>query len=74
MQMTRRIQAGRLAFAAAVAVSIAAGAQTAFARPVAAESREAVCYGGACHRECREHGWVSGTCIGGQTGWCECWE
>lgn len=72
--MTRRIQAGRLAFAAAVAVSLVAGAQSAFARPAPATQASAVCYSGACHRECRENGWVSGTCIGGQTGWCECWE
>lgn len=65
--------AGRLAFAAALAVSLAVGTRSAFARPTPAESREAVCYPGACHRECREHGWVSGNCIGGQTGWCECW-
>lgn len=66
--------AGRLTFAAALAVSLVSGAQSAFARPAPAAQEEAVCYSGACHRECREHGWVSGTCIGGQTGWCECWE
>jgi hypothetical protein len=73
MQMSRRIQVSRLAFAAAVAVSIGAGAQSAFAVPAPPESRAAVCYSGACHRECRDNGWVSGTCVGGQTGWCECW-
>lgn len=72
--MTRRIQAGRLAFAAAVAVSLVAGAQSAFARPAPATQKDAVCYPGACHRECLEHGWVSGRCIGGSTGYCECWE
>lgn len=64
--------AGRLAFATAMAVSLGAGAQSAFARPAPSESREAVCYSGACHRECRENGWATGSCIGGQTGWCEC--
>lgn len=72
--MTRRTHAGRLAFAAAVAVSIAAGAQSAFARPAPAAREAAVCYPGACHRECLENGWVSGRCIGGSTGYCECWE
>lgn len=71
--MTRRILGARFAFAAAVAVFITAGAQSAFARPTSSASREAVCYSGACHRECRDNGWTSGTCIGGQTGWCECW-
>ncbi len=72
--MTRRIQAGRLAFAAAVAVSLVAGAESAFARPAPPAEKAYLCYSGACHRECREHGWVSGYCIGGQTGYCECWE
>lgn len=71
--MKRRIRAGRVAFAAAMAVSLAAGAQSAFAKPVTADRAAAVCYSGACHRECRDNGWTSGTCIGGQTGWCECW-
>jgi hypothetical protein len=74
MQMTRRIQAGRLAFAAAVAVSLVAGAQSAFARPAPAAGESAnTCYPGACHRECRENGWASGTCVGGYSGYCECW-
>ena len=73
--MIRRIHTARIAFAAAVALSLGAGAQTAFARPAGeAEGSSYYCYSGACHRECRENGWASGYCVGGQTGWCECWE
>lgn len=72
--MIRRLHAGRLVFAAALAVSLGLGAQSAFARPAPAADAKAVCYSGACHRECRENGWASGYCVGGQTGWCECWE
>ncbi len=73
--MTRRIQAGRLAFAAAVAVSLVAGAQSAFARPAqAAPQNEVTCYPGNCYRECRDLGWATGRCIGGYDGYCECFE
>lgn len=71
--MSRVSTAGRLAFGAALAVSLGMGARSALATPVPPAEKEAVCYSGACHRECRENGWSSGTCIGGQTGWCECW-
>ncbi|HST58526.1 MAG TPA: hypothetical protein VLK84_07560 [Longimicrobium sp.] len=73
--MTRRIQAGRVAFAAAVAVSLVAGAQSAFARPAPAAAQSAVtCYPGHCHRECQSYGWRTGQCIGGYEGYCECYE
>jgi hypothetical protein len=61
--------AGRMAFAAAIAVSLAAGVQSAFARPAPPPEREAVCYSGHCHRECRENGWSTGHCV---SGYCEC--
>ncbi|HEY0014800.1 MAG TPA: hypothetical protein VGC13_00720 [Longimicrobium sp.] len=60
---------GRLAFAAAMVVSLAAGAQSAFARPAPVEERGAACYSGYCHRECREYGWSTGHCL---DGYCEC--
>ena len=66
--------AGRVAFAAAMGAALALGARTAFARPAPVAEDAYVCYPGACHRECLENGWVSGRCVGGSTGYCECWE
>lgn len=70
--MTRRIYAGRIAFAAAIALSLGVGAQSAFARPAPSEERATTCYSGYCYRDCREGGWAGGRCVGGSTGWCEC--
>ena len=72
--MIRRIQAGRLAFAAAVALSLGAGAQTAFARPAPVAESAVTCYPGNCYRECKSYGWATGRCIGGYEGYCECFE
>ncbi|HEX6039408.1 hypothetical protein [Longimicrobium sp.] len=66
--------AGRLTFAAAMAVSLGVGVQSAFARPAAVTTDAYTCYPGACHRECLENGWASGRCIGLYTGYCECFE
>jgi hypothetical protein len=66
--------AGRLTFAAAMAVSLGVGARSAFARPAPVAKDAYTCYPGACHRECLENGWTSGRCIGLYTGYCECWE
>ncbi len=69
--MTILAKVGRGLFGAAVACTLALGAAEAAASPPAAGSDAALCYPGACHRECREHGWASGRCV---SGYCECWE
>jgi hypothetical protein len=65
----RKLNPARLLFATAVAASLSAGAQSAFARPAAAAREEAVCYSGICYRECRDNGWAYGSCV---NGYCEC--
>lgn len=70
MRITRewRGAPARCAFAAFVALSLGAGAESVTAGPVSV-GREAVCYSGECHRECRENGWETGSCV---NGYCEC--
>jgi hypothetical protein len=69
--MTGLGRLGRGSFAAMVACALALGAAQAVAAPPAPSRDAAICYSGACYRECKENGWRGGGC---RDGGCYCWE
>ena len=60
----------RLTFALSIAAALGTGAASALAAPVRVDDA-AICYPGACYRECKDNGWRGGTCV---SGYCECRE
>lgn len=69
--MTGLRKLGRGLFGAAVACALALGAAEAVAAQPATSGDAAICYSGACYRECKEGGWRGGGC---RDGGCYCWE
>jgi len=68
--MKKPVSLARFAFALAVASALGVGTAAAFPAPARADEA-AVCYPGACWRECKDYGWAGGRCV---SGYCECWE